>query len=60
MSETLANKESNEISPRDEILRKYEVVAELLMTAGSYMPAIEMTWHAIHVEKTLLGARYRF
>ena len=44
-------------SARDGILQKYEKVAELLMTAGSYMTAIEMTWHAIDVEKRELGAR---
>ena len=43
---------------RDVIMKKYEKVAELLMIAGSYMTAIEMTWHAIDVETRELGERW--
>ena len=47
-----------ESSARDLILLRYEKVAELLMIAGAYMRAIEMTWHAIDVEVDVMGGRY--
>jgi nephrocystin-3 len=42
---------------RDDIMNKYEQVAELMTIAGVYETGIEMAWHAIDVETSELGAR---
>ena len=49
------SRDSAQSVSRDVVLQKYEKVAELLMTAGSYLHAIEMTWHAIDVETRSLA-----